>query len=1279
MLTNLRSLASTALVGATLALTSFAQTVVTDKPTYDHGETAIITAVGFQANEQVTFTITCPTCITPTLEQPWLAQADTEGEIVTTWTVSPAAPFGSEFEVSASGSNGAQANFLFSNALGSGRVASVTPVTGGCVQQALPPVTGTELWYVEEYESYRVRLTNVTDVGAGGTAASIQVIVNSQNTASQCVTATRISTGVYEFITDMPPNACEGYGILYGTTGCASTPAARVARRSDGIAQQSRLRVAYFGAGCTAPVQDNVCTCPAITLSCPNNITACADAQGCTQVVYFNPQVSGGCPDLQVTSNPPSGSVFPIGTTTVTVTATDFFGTQQCTFTVTVNDCNAPTITCPSNITQCADNGACSAVVNFSVTGVDGCSTPVTVVANPPSGSNFPIGTTTVNATATDAAGNVSNCSFTVTVNDCENPTVQCPADITQCSDQGQCGAVVTFSVPGADNCAGVTVVATPASGSLFPVGTTVVTATATDAAGNTSSCSFNVTVNDCEAPTTSVPSPITVCNDAGACGAIVSFTATGSDNCPGVSVSSVPTSGSSFPIGTTTVTTTATDAAGNTSSSTFTVTVNDCEDPVVTCPTSITQCNDTGACGAVVTFQTSVTDNCPGSTVVATPASGSTFPVGTTTVNVVGTDAAGRTANCSFTVTVNDCENPVASCPSDITTCNDTGACGAVVTFNASGSDNCPGSTTVATPASGSTFPIGTTVVNVVTTDAAGNTDQCSFNVTVNDCESPTISVPNPITVCNDAGSCGATVSFSVTGSDNCPGYTVSASPASGSVFPVGTTTVNASVTDAAGNVTNGSFTVTVNDCEDPVATCPTAISQCADAGSCGAVVTFNVGSTDNCSGSSAVATPASGSTFPLGTTTVNVVATDAAGRTSTCSFTVTITDCEAPTVQCPANVTTCADAGSCGAVVNFNASGADNCGAPTVFASPASGSTFPIGTTTVVVTATDAAGNSQQCSFTVTVNDCENPTVQCPANVTVCNAPGQCSAVVNFVATGTDNCAGLSVLASPASGSAFPVGTSTVTVTATDAAGNTSSCTFTVTVNDCEPPTIVCPPNFVETWMGQGPASGQTNPSRTGFATFSDNCSATLTYTDTFQPGMAPGEPETIVTRRWCATDTAGRQACCTQTITLLSPGNHGGVFLDMSPGNCPNTVQIWTSGYARGSVLGSFQFDVSQIIPTSLRIVRADGVGRPLNPSLEIYQDNSTPFRGVQGGCNAVGADGSVDLTFRVLKDKMRRAFLLGNLPEGTQVPIMITGRLYNGAVFQTRDFIRVSHQQ
>jgi hypothetical protein len=1277
MKSTLLQFTSSLLCGSVLALGASAQSIATDKPSYELGETAIITAAGFQPNEVVTFLVTTPNAITPSLETPWQAIANSQGDIVTTWAMSPTAPYGSEFQVTASNSSGFAANTLFSHALGQGRVASVVPVGSACVQQSLP-VSGTELWYVEEYESYQVTLTNVTDCSG---AATIEVIVNSQNTASQCVTATRLSPGVYRFITDMPPNACEGYGILYCTTGCSAGPSstsARVARRSDGIAQQSRLRVATFGAGCTAPVQDNVCTCPAVTISCPSPITVCADAQSCSQVVYFNPQVSGGCPDLQVTTNPPSGSTFPIGTSTVVVTATDFFGTQQCSFTVTVNDCDAPSISCPANITTCADSGACSAIVNFNVTGIDGCSTPVNVVCTPPSGSAFPVGTTTVSCSATDAAGNVSSCSFNVTVNDCENPTIQCPTNLTQCADAGTCGAVVTFAVNGADNCAGFSVVSSPASGSVFPVGTTTVSSTVTDASGNSAQCSFTVTVNDCESPTLSLPNPITVCNDAGACGAVVTFSATGNDNCPGVTVVSAPPSGSVFPIGTTVVNTTATDAAGNVTNGSFSVTVNDCEDPVATCPQSITTCNDAGQCGAVVTFSATGTDNCPGVSVVATPSSGSVFPVGTTTVNVVATDAAGRTSSCSFSVTVNDCEAPVASCPQSVTTCNDAGQCGAVVTFNASGSDNCSGSNTVATPASGSVFPIGTTTVTVVTTDAAGNFDQCTFDVTVNDCESPTISVPNPITVCNDAGSCGAAVTFSVTGSDNCPGYTVNATPASGSVFPIGTTTVQCSVTDAAGNVTNGSFTVTVNDCEDPVASCPQNISQCADAGTCGAVVTFSVGSSDNCPGSSAVATPASGSVFPVGTTVVNVVATDAAGRTSNCSFSVTITDCEAPTVACPSNVTQCADSGACSAVVNFNVSGADNCGQPTIIASPASGSTFAVGTTTVVVTATDAAGNTQQCSFTVTVNDCEQPSVQCPTNIDVCNAPGQCSAIVNFVATGSDNCSGLTVTANPTSGSSFPVGTSTVVVTATDAAGNTQQCSFTVTVRDCERPTIQCPPDFIETWVGQGPASGQTHPSRTGYATYSDNCGATLTYSDTFQPGMAPGEPETIVTRTWCATDATGQQACCVQKITLLSPGNHGGVFLDMSPGNCPNTVQVWTPGYARGSVLGSFQFDVSQIVPTSLRIKRADGIGRPLNPSLEIYQDNSTPYRGTQGGCNAFGADGSVDLTFRVLKDKMRRAFLLGNLPEGTQVPILITGTLYNGAVFQTRDFIRVSQQ-
>jgi hypothetical protein len=124
-----------------------------------------------------------------------------------------------------------------------------------------------------------------------------------------------------------------------------------------------------------------------------------------------------------------------------------------------------------------------------------GCS-PVMTTCTPASGSFFPVGTTTVTCIATDAAGNMSPpCQFNVTVNDTEAPTITCPADISVPNDPGQNGAIVNFTPIVSDNCPGVTFECNPPSGSFFPLGTTTVTCNATDAAGNTASCSFNVTV----------------------------------------------------------------------------------------------------------------------------------------------------------------------------------------------------------------------------------------------------------------------------------------------------------------------------------------------------------------------------------------------------------------------------------------------------------------------------------------------------------------------------------------------------------------------------------------------------------------------------------------------------------------------------------------------------------------------------------------------------------------------------------------------------------------
>ena len=124
-------------------------------------------------------------------------------------------------------------------------------------------------------------------------------------------------------------------------------------------------------------------------------------------------------------SSPASGSTFLKGPTTVTVTATDASGNQDVdTFTVTVNDTQAPAITCPANIVVDAPEGECAAQVNFSITAQDNCPGTVTINSSPASGSVFPVGTTTVNASATDASGNVANCSFTVTVRDKTAPVI---------------------------------------------------------------------------------------------------------------------------------------------------------------------------------------------------------------------------------------------------------------------------------------------------------------------------------------------------------------------------------------------------------------------------------------------------------------------------------------------------------------------------------------------------------------------------------------------------------------------------------------------------------------------------------------------------------------------------------------------------------------------------------------------------------------------------------------------------------------------------------------
>ncbi|SFS36834.1 FG-GAP-like repeat-containing protein [Marininema halotolerans] len=164
------------------------------------------------------------------------------------------------------------------------------------------------------------------------------------------------------------------------------------------------------------------------------------------------------------------------------------------TVTINFNNCVAFT-SCPDLLVD-NDTGKCGATVDFSV--VTQCP-GLSISYFPPSGSFFPVGTTSVTAIAVGLQNNVESCTFTVTVKDTEAPVISGLKDI-DVETVNPAGTIVTYPAPTVtDNCPNPTVICRPPSGSFFPLGITTVICTATDSSGNTATGSFQVDVNQME------------------------------------------------------------------------------------------------------------------------------------------------------------------------------------------------------------------------------------------------------------------------------------------------------------------------------------------------------------------------------------------------------------------------------------------------------------------------------------------------------------------------------------------------------------------------------------------------------------------------------------------------------------------------------------------------------------------------------------------------------------------------------------------------------------
>ncbi|MFN2499559.1 MAG: PxKF domain-containing protein [Pyrinomonadaceae bacterium] len=649
-------------------------------------------------------------------------------------------------------------------------------------------------------------------------------------------------------------------------------------------------------------------------LDCPSNMTATANTSqngvSGAFVSFSSAEGFGECGEIS--SSNPSGSFFPVGSTTVVITSST--GGGGCSFTVTVvAPGGAPTITCPPNQAVTAPANSSEATVDPG-TPTTNPTTGVTVsgVRSDAEGLNapYPVGTTFITWTVTGGSGLSNSCSQRIIVNldtcgtDLVNPSITAPADVTETTGTGgSCGFIVGESQLGTpdatDNCTVSVARAGVPAGNFFPVGTTTITYTATDGAGNTATDTQTVTVSDGTAPVIEAPADTTLqCASNVPTGGATDATA--SDNCgtPTVAYSESSNGGS----GTTanplviTRTYTATDAAGNSASDSQTITVIDNTAPTVTAPADTTlQCaSDVPTGGAT---DATASDNCGTPTVAYSESSngaGSTASPLVITRTYTATDAAGNSASDSQTITVIDNTAPTVTAPADTTLqCASNVPTGGAT--DATASDNC-GTPTVAyseTSNGGSGTTANPLVITrtYTATDAAGNSASDSQTITVIDNTAPTIALTgaNPQVVeCHTSYP-----ELGATATDNCSGNFAATPSGSVNVNTPGTYIITYNATDAAGNqAAPVTRTVTVVDTTAPVITCPANIivSLPLNSSATSMAVNFAPTATDTCSGATVTTSVASGSAFPMGTTTVIAKATDTAGNQSSCSFTVTV-----------------------------------------------------------------------------------------------------------------------------------------------------------------------------------------------------------------------------------------------------------------------------------------------------------------------------------------------------------------------------------------------------
>ncbi len=740
---------------------------------------------------------------------------------------------------------------------------------------------------------------------------------------------------------------------------------------------------------------------------------------GCSPVLDFSPSVEScgafvswveptatdNCDGIVLYSSRSHApnSLFPIGNTTVVYVFTDgASNSSTCSFTVFVEDIAPPIVQlCPLNIVVDQEPNTCSAIVSWiPPTAIDLCSGIVTdiTVSHAPN-TSFPVGITEVTYVFKDDAENVAICQFSITVRDITLPSfgTTCPPNVSVVTSASTCTGPATWIEPiVSDICGNVNLTSDYASGDVFNLGSTTVTYTAVDDSGNEATCAFGVTVVDDIAPIIAdCPSTITRNQDSDLCSTEVTWVEpTATDNCTssGLLVNRSHAPGSRFNVGTTNVSYTYEDGAGNESFCSFNVIVRDTIPPSfgTSCPSNISVSTEALSCSALVSWTSPIaTDVCGTAYMSSDYEPNSSFNIGVTTVTYTAVDVNDLTALCVFTVTVIDDVAPVISgCPSTITVDQDPIVCSASVSWTEpTAVDNCEGNLSYFTRSNipSSDFPVGSTTVTYVFKDDSDNESTCVFDIIVEDNIPPSFGTSCPSDINSSANAtCQAVVNWSVpVATDVCGVSSLTSDYDSGDVFNLGSTTVTYTAIDDSGNEATCTFVVTVVDDIAPIiADCPQDVSVTNDLGLCGAVVSWSSPTAvDGCGGIiELISSHVSGTLFNIGSTVVTYSATDVSGNVANCLFEIEITDTESPTIS----VSDISTQVCIGEQVFWNEVVTDNCEIASIVYTIDNGSVLSLGVHLITITAMDIYGNTADYDFSVTVN--ELPLIELVDDIAVC-----------------------------------------------------------------------------------------------------------------------------------------------------------------------------------------------------------------------------------------------------------------------------------------------------